>query len=65
MICIGSNQSDPLQWVRKILTAEGVVINAHRPKHNFTVRDLTRILITIWTLDDLILSLSVIGCSIP
>jgi hypothetical protein len=29
-------------------------VNKHRPKHNFTSRDLTRILLTLWTQDDLI-----------
>lgn len=30
------------------------MVNVHRPKHNFTARDLTRILSTLWTQDDLI-----------
>ena len=42
------------QWVRRSLTREGIVINKHRPKHNFTTRDLTRVLLTLWTRDDLI-----------
>jgi hypothetical protein len=42
------------QWVRQSLALEGIVVNKHRPKHNFTVRDLTRILLTLWTRDDLI-----------
>lgn len=36
------------------MTLEGIVVNKHRPKHNFTVRDLTRILLALWTYDDLI-----------
>jgi hypothetical protein len=39
--------------VRKTLTEEGVVVNKHRPKHNFTQRDLDRLLVTLWTKDDL------------
>jgi hypothetical protein len=27
------------------LTLEGIVVNKHRRKHNFTVRDLTRVLL--------------------
>lgn len=46
---------EPLyQWVRRTLTLEGIVVNKHRPKHNFTMRDLTRVLLTLWTRDDLI-----------
>ena len=33
---------------------EGLVVNKHRPKHNFTVRDLTRGLLALWTYDDLV-----------
>lgn len=40
--------------MRRTLTLEGVVANKHRPKHNFTVRDLTRVLLALWTYDDLI-----------
>jgi hypothetical protein len=36
------------------LTLEGIVVNKHRPKHNFTQRDRTRLLLTLWTQDDLI-----------
>ena len=32
---------------------EGVVVNKHRPKYNFTVRALTRVQVTLWTKDDL------------
>jgi hypothetical protein len=50
-----NNQSNlPLQFVRKTLTKEGVVVNIQRPKHLFTWRDLTRVLRTLWTQDDLI-----------
>ena len=40
--------------MRKVLTVEGLVINKRKPKHNFSERDLTRILISLWTQDDLI-----------
>ncbi|KAJ4507488.1 hypothetical protein HRR83_004066 [Exophiala dermatitidis] len=40
--------------VRQTLTREGIVVNKHRPKHNFTDRDLNRVLLTLWTRDDLI-----------
>jgi hypothetical protein len=40
--------------VRKVLTVEGLVVNKRLPKHNFTSRDLNRILLTLWTQDDLI-----------
>ena len=43
-----------VQWVRKVLTLEGLVVNKRKPKHNFTPRELTRILLTLWTKDDLI-----------
>ena len=33
---------------------EGVVVNIKRPKHNFTALDLTRLLVTLYTHDDLI-----------
>ncbi len=33
---------------------EGVVVNKRRPKHNFTEQELIRILLTLWTKDDLI-----------
>ena len=42
------------QWVRRTLTAESLVVNKRRPKHNFALRDLTRLLVTLWTEDDLI-----------
>ena len=42
------------QWVRRTLTLKGIVVSKHRPKYNFTVRDLTRVLLTLWTRDDLI-----------
>lgn len=37
-----------------MLTAEGLLVNKRRPKHNFTATDLTRIRITPWTKDDLV-----------
>lgn len=46
--------TDIFQWVRRTLVLEGIVVNKHRPKHNFTVRDLTRVLLALWTYDDLI-----------
>jgi hypothetical protein len=48
------NQSDLPQLVRKTLTAEGVAVNIRRPKHLFTWRDLNRLLVTLWTQDDLV-----------
>jgi hypothetical protein len=45
---------ESLQWVWKTLVAEGVVVNKRRPKHNFTARDLTRVLTGHRTKDDLI-----------
>ena|ERR1700761_3032854 len=42
------------QWIRRTLVLEGVVVNKRRPKHNFTVLDLTRVLLALWTYDDLI-----------
>jgi hypothetical protein len=43
-----------LQWVRRTLTAEGLVVNKRREKHLFTLRDLNRLFLTLWTRDDLI-----------
>jgi hypothetical protein len=40
--------------VRRTLTREGIVVNKHRPKHNYTIKDLTRVLLALWTRDDLI-----------
>ena len=45
--------ADQPQWVRKTLTAEGVVVNIRRPKHNMTKVDIGRILKTSWIKDDL------------
>ena len=36
------------------LTAEGVVVNIKKSKYNFTVTTLTKVLVTLWTKDDLI-----------
>lgn len=33
---------------------KGLAVNKRRPKHNFTASDLTRLLRTLWTQDDLI-----------
>jgi len=41
------------QWIRITLVKEGAVVNASKPKYNFGVDDLDRILITLWTTDDL------------
>jgi hypothetical protein len=46
--------SDLTQWIRRVLTVEGFVVNKTRPKHNFRDRDLTRLLVTPWTANDLI-----------
>lgn len=40
--------------MRQTLTLEGIVVNRHRPKNNFTVKDLTRVLLALWARDDLI-----------
>ena len=40
--------------MRRTLTREGVVVNKHRPKQNFTDKDLTRVLLALWTKDDLV-----------
>ena len=36
-----------------MLTAEGLLVNKRRPKHNFTATDLVRIIVCLWTKDDL------------
>lgn len=36
------------------MTLEGIVVNKHRLKHNFTQRDVTRLHLTLWTCNDLI-----------
>lgn len=40
--------------MRQVLTVEGLVVNKRLPKHNFTSRDLNRILLALWTRDDLV-----------
>lgn len=50
----GVSSSHLPQWVRKTLTAGGLVVNKRRPKHLFTLNDLTRFLFTRWTQDDLV-----------
>ena len=42
------------QWVRRTPTLEGIVVNKHRPKHNFTERDLNCVRLKLWSRDDLI-----------
>lgn len=46
---VEEERSEVYNWVRRTLTLEGIVVNKHRPKHNFTVRDLTRVLLALWT----------------
>ncbi|KIW11740.1 hypothetical protein PV08_09012 [Exophiala spinifera] len=48
------DRSEVYYWIRRSLVLEGIVVNKHRPKHNFTVRDLTRVFVALWTYDDLI-----------
>lgn len=43
-----------LQWVRTTLVKEGLVVKKHVPKHNFADRDLSRVLLALWTHDDLL-----------
>lgn len=40
--------------MRRTLTAEDLVVNKRREKHLSTLCDLTQILLTLWTRDDLI-----------
>ena len=40
-------------WVRRGLAAEGLIENKRRAKHLFSKEDLTVILLTLWTKDDL------------
>jgi hypothetical protein len=37
------------QFVRNNLVEDGPVVNVHRPKQNFTSRDLNRLIVTLWT----------------
>jgi hypothetical protein len=46
-----------------MLTSEGLVVNVKKPKHNFTLTTLTKVLVTLWAKDDLVSSLSDTGCS--
>lgn len=43
-----------MQGLRRVLPEEGLLVNRWWPKHNFTEKDLTRILCTLFTKDDLI-----------
>ena len=36
------------------LTAKGLVVNIRKPKYNFTATTLTKVLVNLWTKDDLI-----------
>lgn len=47
------DRSEVFSWIRTTLVEEGVVANVSRPKHNFTVVDLNRILLCLWTEDDI------------
>jgi hypothetical protein len=42
------------QWARKVFTLDGFVVKKRRPKPNFIPHISTRILLTLWTQDDLI-----------
>ncbi len=53
MLLLTWYSSDLWQWQRKVLTGEGLLVNKRKPKHNFTASDLPRIVITVWTKDDL------------
>ncbi|KAL8934961.1 MAG: hypothetical protein Q9211_004956 [Gyalolechia sp. 1 TL-2023] len=44
----------PQDMSRALRVLEGLVVNKRLPKHNFTSRDLNRILLARWTQDDLI-----------
>jgi hypothetical protein len=41
------------KWVRTTLVAEGLVVNVRFPKGLFNDTDLTRLLLTLWTKDNL------------
>ncbi|KAH0543790.1 hypothetical protein FGG08_001972 [Glutinoglossum americanum] len=47
-------RSEVFNWVRRTLTKEGVIVNKRRPKYLFGKEDLTEVLLTLWTKDDLI-----------
>ncbi|KAK5080233.1 hypothetical protein LTR05_008746 [Lithohypha guttulata] len=47
-------RSEVYAWQRRVLTAQGLLVNVRRPKHNFTVTDLSRIVVAAWTNDDLV-----------
>jgi hypothetical protein len=51
---MGSNQPNLPQFIRNDPVEQGYVVNRHRPKHLFTWRDLTYLLVTLFTPDDLI-----------
>ena len=35
-VCLERTANGGDQWVRKVLTLEGLVVNKHKSKHNFT-----------------------------
>ena len=50
----GTDADSTEQFMRTTLVEEGLAVNKHRPKHNFTIESHTRIQVTLWTKDDLI-----------
>ena len=48
-----ADRSEIFSWIRTTLVEEGVVAKVRRPKHNFTVTDLNRLLQCLWTEDDI------------
>ncbi|KIW99701.1 uncharacterized protein Z518_11114 [Rhinocladiella mackenziei CBS 650.93] len=48
------DRKEVYDFVRTTLVEEGLAVNKHRPKYNFTVEVLTLVQITLWTKDDLI-----------
>ncbi|KAJ9493843.1 hypothetical protein LTR99_008933 [Exophiala xenobiotica] len=50
----GTPTDEEERWARRTLTLEGIVVNKHRPKHNFMQRDVTPLHLTLWTCNDLI-----------
>ncbi|KAI9764758.1 MAG: hypothetical protein M1840_008027 [Geoglossum simile] len=47
-------KSEVFNWVWRTLTKEGIIMNKKKPKHLFGKENLTEILVTLWTKDDLI-----------
>jgi hypothetical protein len=42
------------QWIRKVLPDEGECVNISKPKHNFGLEVLDRLLLALWTRPDLL-----------